>query len=60
MKITSECINHNVVRLISDLTSTIYDCLNDDSNMNLFRVETLGEIRGIIMLAEELKEVEKA
>ena len=57
MKITSDCINHNVARLINDITENIYDCLDDTACMNQVRIEILGEIRGIMMLADALKEV---
>lgn len=55
MKIDEGCINHNVDRLVAELTETLYEW-TDSNNM---MIATLGEIRGIHTLAEALKEVLK-
>lgn len=60
MKIDKECINHNVVRLIADLMETSYDMIMPESDAygeRGFMLMTLGEINGILHLAEALKEV---
>lgn len=59
MKIDADSIEHNAYRLIKDISTTMYDILSDTGDDNLLRVETIGEVRGIIMLAEELKEALK-
>jgi len=55
MRITADCIDHNVSCLVNDLTSTIYE-LDSDQQKEM----VLGEIRGICDLADVLKEVLKA
>jgi len=55
MRITADCIDHNVSCLVNDLTATIYE-LDSDQQKDM----VLGEIRGICDLADILKEVLKA
>lgn len=58
MKIDESCINHNVVRLIDDLTGTAYDIVYDkDANREVSMAMTLGNIVGIIEMAKAMKEV---
>ena len=57
MRITEECINHNVDRLVSELAGTIYDCSDADESMDHIRITTLGEIKGICEFAKVMKEV---
>lgn len=59
MKIDEACINHNVVRLVDEMTATLYDFVEPGGEMDYLRVATLGEIRGICDLANALKEVLK-
>lgn len=59
MKIDEACIDHNVALITSDCLSSIYEILNDNSQDNFNRIECLGEIRGILLLADALKEVLK-
>ena len=65
MKITEESINHNAIRLIKELVGTSYDMImpNSENYQNTeergFMLMTLGEINGIINLADALKEVLK-
>jgi hypothetical protein len=59
MKIDEACINHNVARLVDEMTSALYDIVDDDEDMDHIRIATLGEIRGICQLANALKEVLK-
>ena len=55
MKITEACINHNVDRLVAENTDTLYEWLDDEKMI----IAALGELRGIHLLAEALKEVLK-
>lgn len=57
-KIDESSINHNAVRIISELSENIYSFCDDktDSNM-LYMAMTLGEIQGVIDMAKELKKV---
>jgi len=57
MKIDEACINHNVTRLTAEILNPLYETLNDNSQDNLYRIENLGEIKGMLMLADALKEV---
>lgn len=56
MKIDTACIDHNVDRLIGEITTELYEWVDDDR----MAAVTLGEIRGIHQLAEALKEVLRA
>ncbi len=60
MKIDESCINHNAMRLISDMVSELYEFCDADDNMERLRIATLGEIRGICQMAAEMKKVLKA
>lgn len=58
MKIDVDCINHNVALLVEKIkTEVLINALSNNSQDDLYRVEALGEISGIIMLANNLKEV---
>ena len=57
MKIDESCINHNVDRLIGLIVDNAYECMDDSREMDKTRCTMLGEIRGIHILAEELKAV---
>ena len=60
MKIDKECINHNAVRLIAEVMETSPDIVMPESDAYAERgymLMTLGEINGILHLAEALKEV---
>lgn len=56
MKIDTACIDHNVDRLIGEITYELYEWVNDDKMAAI----SLGEISGIHQLAEALKEVLRA
>lgn len=61
MKIDEECINHNAVRMIKELVECRYEMITEataEERGNLLM--TLGEIAGIIEMAEVMKEVLKA
>jgi len=55
MKIDEGCINHNAVRIIEELTDSIY-CSDTDEKWAWM---TLANIRGVIDLTKVLKEVLK-
>ena len=61
MKIDTECINHNAVRLIKDLLESRYDLIEEDKQDQErgYLIMTLGEIAGIIEMADAMKEVLK-
>jgi hypothetical protein len=61
MRINEECINHNAVRLIKDLLESRYDLIEEDKqDQELgYLIMTLGEIAGIIEMADAMKEVLK-
>lgn len=56
MKIDTACIDHNVDRLVGEITDELYEWTDNDRIM----ATALGEIRGIHQLAEALKEVLKS
>ena len=62
MKIGYESINHNAVRLIKDLLESRYNLIEvDKQNQERgYLLMTLGEIAGIIEMADAMKEVLKA
>lgn len=57
MKIDDASINHNVVRLVDEATSSLYEIVDETPIDDHMRIATLGEIRGICELANALKEV---
>ena len=62
MKIDEGCLEHNAVRLIHDLLETRYDLIMGDkpADERGYMLMTLGEIGGIVEMAEALKEVLKS
>ena len=62
MKIDEGCIEHNAVRLIDELIKTRYDLIMSDNPADErgYMLMTLGEIGGIVEMAEALKEVLKS
>lgn len=62
VKIDTESINHNAVRMIKDLLESRYDLIEEDKqDQELgYLIMTLGEIAGIIEMANAMKEVLKA
>lgn len=62
MKIDDACIDHNTVRLIRDLIDTRYELINSDkpAEERGYTLMTLGEIAGVIEMAEAVKEVLRA
>lgn len=61
MKIDEGCIEHNAVKLIHDLIETRYDLIMGDNPADErgYMLMTLGEIGGVVEMAEALKEVLK-
>lgn len=61
MRICEECINHNAVRLIKDLVENRYDMIMEaTAEERGYLLMTIGEIAGIIEMADVMKEVLKA
>lgn len=61
MKIDTESINHNAVRIIKDLVESRYDMIMEaTAEERGYFLMTLGEIAGIIEMADAMKEVLKA
>ena len=62
MKIDESCIDHNTVRIIRDLIDSRYELIDNDkpAQERGFMMMTLGEIAGVIEMAEAIKEVLKA
>ena len=56
MKIDEGSINHNALRLISELMEGIYDGSGNESDYGYLAM-TVGEIAGICEFAEALNEV---
>ena len=60
MKIDEGCINHNATRLIKEVTSDMYEWIFDkDGDTVGMKQELLGEIHGILLMADAMKEVLK-
>ena len=61
MKIDESCINHNAVRLIDALVEGRYEMIDGDNPEveRGYMLMTLGEIAGVIQMAEAMKEVLK-
>lgn len=55
MKIDEGCMNHNAVRLIRDLS--IWELCEDTEEDDNLRTMSLGYIRGVCDMADELKKV---
>ena len=62
MRICKENINYNAVRLIKDLIESRYELVEEDKQTQErgYMLLTIGEIAGIIEMAEVMKEVLKA
>ena len=62
MKIDEKSINHNAVRMIKDLLESRYDLIEEDKQNQErgYLLMTLGEIAGIIEMADTMKEVLKS
>ena len=61
VKIDTESINHNAVRIIKDLVENRYDMIMEaTAEERGYLLMTIGEIAGIIEMADAMKEVLKA
>ena len=61
MRINEENINHNAVRMIKELTESRYDMtMEATAEERGYFLMTIGEIAGIIEMADAMKEVLKA
>lgn len=61
MRINNENINYNAVRMIKDLIESRYEMIGDaTAEERGYLLMTLGEIAGIIEMADAMKEVLKA
>lgn len=60
MKITEDCINHNVERMINEIISDPYEYSEQSEQADRVRLMTLGHIKGILEFAEAMKVVLKA
>ena len=65
MKIDTECINHNAVRIIGELTENCYGFCNaqsaeEEHGNTLYMAMTLGEIMGVLEMAQAMKNVMKS
>ena len=62
MRICAENINYNAVRMIKDMLEARYDLIEEDKQNQErgYLIMTLGEIAGIIEMADAMKEVLKA
>ena len=62
MKIDEKSINHNAVRMIKDLLESRYELIEEDKQSleRGYLLMTLGEIAGIIEMANAMKEVLKS
>lgn len=58
MKIDESCLNHNALRLITELTSVAFDDMRTE-NKEVTMAILMGEIAGICDITRELKEVLK-
>ncbi len=59
MKIDEACINDNALKLIEGELATPFEYTDEDENLDHTRILTLGEITGIILMANQMKEVLK-
>ena len=57
MKIDEACINHNAVKLISEIVGIPYEYGDQDETADHFRLMTLGAVRGVLDMAKAMKEV---
>ena len=59
MKIDAGQIDYSALRTIENIIGCPYDYANGDNDQDNQRLLTLGAIRGVLDLANELKEVVK-
>lgn len=59
MKIDEACVNHNALRLINEIVGCPYEYGDQDESADHLRLLTLGEVRGVLDMAEAMKKVLK-
>ena len=59
MKITEDCINHNAMRII-DENNVPYEMYEANDDADHQRLITMGYVRGVLDMAQVMKEVLKA
>lgn len=59
MKIDEASINHNALKLIDEIISCPFDYCEDTPEQDHMRLLTLGEISGVIAMANAMKKVLK-
>jgi hypothetical protein len=57
MRIDANCIDREAVKLIEELTTGIYDGLDNTKEYDVFGAMTLAHVRGVIEMAMALKNV---
>lgn len=57
MKIDEACIDHNAVRLINEIVGIPYEYGDQDESTDHLRLLTIGTVRGVLDMAEAMKEV---
>ncbi len=57
MKIDEACINHNAVKLISEIVGIPYEYGDQDESTDHLRLLTIGAVRGVLDMAEAMKKV---
>lgn len=57
MKIDEACINHNALRLINKIVGIPYEYGDQDESADHCRLMTLGEVSGVLEMAEAMKKV---
>ena len=59
MKIDEGCIDHNAVQLINEIVGSPYEYGDQDETDDHCRLMTIGAVRGVLDMAEAMKEVLK-
>lgn len=59
MKITEDCINHNAMQII-DENNVPYEMYESNDEADHQRLITMGYVRGVLDMAQVMKEVLKA
>lgn len=59
MKTTENYINHTALRLINEIVGSPYEYCNQDESNDHLRLLTLGAVRGVLEMTEEMKKVLK-
>jgi hypothetical protein len=59
MKIDEACISYTALRLINEIVGNPYEYGDQDESTDHLRLLTLGEVRGVLEMEEEMKEVLK-